>query len=300
MDHRVIAVIFLLAIVVVVAYYLLTAGKLRLATVGRFHPIQVEPSAKPFFATTADLVMANSAPPSRPDEMVVREWKDGRATLIVRERSGRGCASGQLIVWSSKKKKRIQDSLYDLGQLKLEGKAFGEAMVEEFLELAQKRLQELGIQGAQLKTKRKRAKGGSDAAMEVAAASVPALPEAQAPLPEAAAAPMGEAATPPGAAALAEPAATPCKYPSVSRGVILKIGMMDRIGQGGDEIQCFGVLLKTPEGIVDPVWGTHLRTTLREVGAGVGDRVEIVKVGRKTIDQGKAPMNLYQVTKLSQ
>jgi hypothetical protein len=30
----------------------------------------------------------------------------------------------------------------------------------------------------------------------------------------------------------------------------------------------------------------------------VGDYVEILKIGRKTVEKGKAPMNLYQIAKI--
>lgn len=293
MDYRFVQFFFIAQVAIAVLYYLSSNNLFGTLWVrSRSLWMRVRPPRAVSVIQTK-IVMPNSAPPIRVDAMAVREWNDGRVTLIVRERSHRKCATGHLLIWSSKNNRRIQDSQYDLGQITLEGDGLPESRIEEFLELAQQRLLALGTQGAETKAKRKRKKGGSDVAVQAAAVTA-----SVAELPAAAIAPA-EAETPPGETALAEPAATRCRYPSVSRGTILKIGMMPRTGGSGEEIECFGVQLKTSEGIIDPVWGTHLRTTLREAGAGVGDRVEIVKVGRKVIEAGRAPMNLYSVTKLA-
>lgn len=53
------------------------------------------------------------------------------------------------------------------------------------------------------------------------------------------------------------------------------------------------------EGIEDAVFGANLRGALREANATIGDSVEILKIGRKTIDSKKAPMNLFKVAKLA-
>ena len=52
-------------------------------------------------------------------------------------------------------------------------------------------------------------------------------------------------------------------------------------------------------GIEDAVFGANLRGALRDVEASIGDSVEILKIGRKTIDPTKAPMNLFKVAKLA-
>ncbi len=87
------------------------------------------------------------------------------------------------------------------------------------------------------------------------------------------------------------------RFPSVYRGIIKEIGMMTQ-NKDGREFETFGVRFKTQEGVVDAVFGVNLREALRDAKADVGDQVEILKIGRKTITKGKAPMNLFKIAKL--
>src|SRR5574337_1322308 len=82
------------------------------------------------------------------------------------------------------------------------------------------------------------------------------------------------------------------RFPSVYRGVITEVGMMMQ-SKDSREFETFGVRYRTQEGIVEAVFGANLRTALQEANAAVGDEVEILKIGRKTIEKGKAPMNLF-------
>lgn len=77
----------------------------------------------------------------------------------------------------------------------------------------------------------------------------------------------------------------------------LEEASLPKAGKEGD-IERYGVRYRTPEGLEEVVWGGDLRTAFNDSGAGVNDEVEILKIGRKTIEKGKAPMNLYKVRKL--
>jgi hypothetical protein len=68
----------------------------------------------------------------------------------------------------------------------------------------------------------------------------------------------------------------------------------------GIPFDIFGVRLRTQDDIVQEVFGAQLQSALREACARVGDSVEIIKLGTKDFHNKKAPMNLYQVTKLLQ
>lgn len=87
------------------------------------------------------------------------------------------------------------------------------------------------------------------------------------------------------------------KFPLTYRGIIKEVGMMKQCKEGR-EFQTFGVKVETLEGPVDVILGADLRQALHEASAGVGDQVEILKIGRKTVEAGKAPMNLFKVVKL--
>jgi hypothetical protein len=74
--------------------------------------------------------------------------------------------------------------------------------------------------------------------------------------------------------------------------------MMTR-SKDGREFQIFGVFLETQEGKTESIYGANLRIALRDAKVVVGDRVEIVKIGRRTVEEGKAPMNLFKVYKIA-
>jgi hypothetical protein len=214
-----------------------------------------------------------------PSPLVVRELDKGKATLMVRHRPGKGCTA-HMIVWSSRKNVRIEDSHYDLGII--EGESIGDAIMESFISAAQAKMSELVEKGR----KRKRA---SRKVEEAPAEPVPAVDAAPTPEPEPTT--VVEDSLEP------ESAIKVLRFPSVYRGEVLEIGMLPKPTLDG-VINKFGVRYRTPEGVEDVVWGSNLRAAFREAGAAVGDLVEILKIGRKTVEEGKAPMNLYKVAKL--
>ncbi|MBE7540631.1 MAG: hypothetical protein HS122_19760 [Opitutaceae bacterium] len=87
------------------------------------------------------------------------------------------------------------------------------------------------------------------------------------------------------------------RVPTVTRGMILEIGFMKR-AMSDREISQFGVRYRTTEGVEDVVWGVDLKRALKEAEATVGDKVEILKVGRKVVEEGRAPMNLWKIAKI--
>ena len=215
-----------------------------------------------------------------------------KATLIVRHRARKQACTGLLLIWSGAKRKRISDSFYDLGIVQAE--EVTEAVVEEFMAMSVTRLDELATAG--------RKKRKTEAAEEVAVQQQEVV---------AAVAETTSVETAPAASVedtVQDPVAVDDspresvklrKFPDLFRGIIKEVGMM-RQNKNGREFDTFGVVIETQEGIVEAVFGAHLRTALREANASVGDPVEILKIGRKTIEKGRAPMNLFQVAKLQQ
>lgn len=222
--------------------------------------------------------------------LVVRHLTD-KATLLIRPRGRKKVVTAHLMVWSGAKRKRINDSMYDLGAIP--GVEAGEDVIEEFIGIAKSRLEELATAGRRM---RKAAK-----AVEVAVEQTVVAAE-QAAEPAPAETPVAEVVTqaveqevvvdetPPGKTKL-------LKFPALYKGVITEIGMMPQ-SKDGREFDTFGVRFRTLDGIEDAVFGANLRVALRKAGASVGDNVEIVRLGRKTIDPNKAPMNLYSIAKL--
>lgn len=98
-------------------------------------------------------------------------------------------------------------------------------------------------------------------------------------------------------AVTSEPAIKRSKTPAVYRGTILQMGKMPRT-QGDQTINMYGVRYRNDEGVEDTIWGIHLRSELKAAGAGTGDCVEITKIGRKVLEEGKAPMGVFEVKKL--
>jgi hypothetical protein len=226
-----------------------------------------------------------------PEQLVVRHLNAGRATLMVRHRARMRACTAHLVIWSGKKKRRIQDSYYDLGIIQANG--IGHDIVEQFLGIAQEKIGSLTATGTQ--KQRRRRKSAAESAPEASL-------EAEAQASRSADAGQPAAASNEPAVSVEEnqepdPAVKMKRFPSVYRGVVLEMGMMPRAVNGG-EITCFGVRYRTAEGVVDVVWGNNLRTAFRDAKAGLGDEVEIVKIGRKTVEERKAPMNLYKVAKI--
>lgn len=221
--------------------------------------------------------------------LIVRHLTD-KATLLVRHRATKQACTAHLIIWSGAKRRSISDSYYDLGVIK--DVAPTEETVEQFLALAKERLDELAQAG---KRKRKAAKETKQEVVEATEAVESAPVETPAELPEQVVVVPPTVVmedTPPESIKLK-------RFPSVYRGVIKEVGMMKQ-NKGDREFDTFGVRYTTQEGVVEAVFGANLRTALREAKADVGDHVEILKIGRKTIEKGKAPMNLFKVAKLVQ
>lgn len=221
--------------------------------------------------------------------LIVRHLTD-KATLLVRHRATKQACTAHLIIWSGAKRKSISDSYYDLGVIK--DVAPTDETVEQFMALANERLVELAQAG---KRKRKAAKEVTQEVVEATEAVESAPVETPAAQPDQVVVVPPTVVmedTPPESIKLK-------RFPSVYRGIITEVGMMKQ-NKGEREFDTFGVRYTTQEGVVEAVFGANLRTALREAKADVGDHVEILKIGRKTIEKGKAPMNLFKVAKLAQ
>lgn len=224
------------------------------------------------------------------DELVVHHLKG--ATMLIRERSHRGVATGQLVVWGSVnakgkgkgKGKAVRDSFYELGATKCE--SVDQKIVDEFLALANAQIAELS------KPRTRAAKKSVEASVAVPAEAVPAI------APVAVATPVVNDAVSVEDNGDMGPAVKIKRNPPLYRGVILKMGMMKRIDARNKEFDCYGVMYRTPEGAEAFAWGVDLKTKLREAEADVGDLVEMCKFGQEQTEPGRAPKNLYNVRKL--
>lgn len=212
------------------------------------------------------------------EHMITRElnWNKGEQTLIMRERRRQNCYTGHLIIWSGRKKRaKFKDCYFDLGVISLDdGNSVGE-VVAAFIDTAKEVLRNL----PETRTRRKSVKTDQEAkaASELSpkAHQEPAAVAAQPVAPEAA---HGTVKLKP--------------FPAIFRGVIEEMGHRLK----GDA-SVYGVLLTTDEGKQDELFGSALEEALRCANAGLGDHVEIIKTGRKFIEKGKAPMNLFTVSK---
>jgi len=216
------------------------------------------------------------------------------ATLMVRYRHRKQACTAHLIVWSGSKRKGYSDSYFDLGLI--EGQELTDQVIEQALALATQQLVDLAEKGKRKRRETKNQKQAAavaevvvaevaEAPAEVAVVATPAVVEQKAEVP-----PVVVEDTPPESIKLK-------RFPSVYRGVIKEIGMMPQNKEGRD-FETYGVRFETQEGIVDAVFGVNLREALRDAKANVGDQVEILKIGRKTITKGRAPMNLFKIAKL--
>lgn len=226
--------------------------------------------------------------------LFVRHLTD-MATLMVRYRHRKQACTAHLIVWSGSKRKGYSDSYFDLGLI--EGQELTEQVIEQALALAKQQLVDLAEKGKRKRRESKKQKQETAAIAEVAVVEVAEAPAdvavVAAPVvveQKAEVTPVVVEDTPPESIKLK-------KFPSVYRGIIKEIGMMTQ-NKDGREFETFGVRFETQEGIVDAVFGVNLREALRDAKADVGDQVEILKIGRKTITKGKAPMNLFKIAKL--
>lgn len=231
-----------------------------------------------------------------PATMTVREVKHSNGaegSVIVRVRASKNAVTGMLIIWSGKnkkaKKRKGSDSIYDLGAI--DGTAITDAIVSTMVAEAQRKLDELA-------NPRKVVEQSADVPATVI--SLPVVDPAPVQVAVASpAAPATETST-----VVTEdvgskdPAIKLRRHPAIYRGEVVEVGVMERaIGRG--IIDQFCVKYKTAEGVEDAVWGSDLKRALDDAKAKVGDYIEILKIGRKVVEEGKAPMNMYKVHKLS-
>lgn len=85
--------------------------------------------------------------------------------------------------------------------------------------------------------------------------------------------------------------------PIVTKGELVRASKMAKEGaEPGKTV--YGAIVRKDDGTETTLWGAGLKTEIAKAGAKVGDQLEIIKLGRKTIEEGKGPMNVYKVTKL--
>lgn len=193
----------------------------------------------------------------------------GQAATLFVEQLEQGLVSANLVLWKPSEDKtgvRTQDK--QLSLCMFPGSKIEHQMIDDAVALAQAKLASLRVDEV------------------VDPTTAPATFEAQASNDSVMAAPQA-----------ADQNVKLFKMPQVSRGTIIEMGKMDR-PRGDATIRMYGVKFRTEDGSIGEQWGDNLRTELRAADAKVGDVVEIIKLGRKTIEAGKAPMSLYKVTKL--
>lgn len=205
-----------------------------------------------------------------------------QATLVMLERPSRGCVDTRLIVWSAEEGgKKVQQKYLELGMLP--GSRIESDLVTRAIALAKIKLDELD--------------GKAPAAADVEAAKPVEEQESQFAKPaksKKAKASMVEQTN-----EEQDPQIKLLKKPVSHRGIVLQMGMMPRALDSGER-PCYGVRYRTEEGVEDVLWGVGLRTEFTAAKVGIGDHVEILKIGRKVMEEGKAPMNLYRVTKFDE
>ena len=206
----------------------------------------------------------------QPEPLIVKHLDEGRSTLLIRRRERRGVVTGQLLVWSGAKRKKVQDSLYDLGVIKA-AQATDE-VIERFVADALNMLFDLKNAGRRRKKEQR-----AGAIEEVVVAQV------------------DRSEQPPVVAD--ESLKGSHSFPDVYRGVITSMGFAPR-SHGDRTIEAFGITYLSEDGEKLDLTGSHLRTALKEAGAEEGDKVEIVKVGKKTMGKGLSPMQLFRVAKI--
>lgn len=85
--------------------------------------------------------------------------------------------------------------------------------------------------------------------------------------------------------------------PFVVKGELLRASKMAKDG-ATDGKTVYGAIVRQDDGKETTLWGAGLKVEIAKAGVKPGDQVEIIKLGRKTIEEGKAPMNVYKVSKL--
>lgn len=226
-----------------------------------------------------------------PAAMAVRDIQDGKGTVIIRYRVRRKLITAHLIVWAGKKRKKCEDSYYDLG-------VFNAFEVSE--EIIAQAVEEANSKMAELARPRKAASAKAETTEQAVNSTVNKQVAVEQSV-------VDQSATTPTVVADAntvtvddgdhQPVIRMKKVPTVFRGIIVESGMMKR-PLDDKIIDSFGIRYKTPEGFEDAVWGVDLKRAMESARVSVGDYVEILKIGRKTVEKGKAPMNLYQIAKI--
>ena len=95
-------------------------------------PVEVEPVEVESVEVEPEIVAS---------PLVVKQLNQGRASLILRYRARKQACTAMLIIWSGAKRRRVQDSYYDLGIIARN--RVDDWVVDQFMGLAQTKLVEL-------------------------------------------------------------------------------------------------------------------------------------------------------------
>lgn len=256
---------------------------------GKLLPRKQAATPATFVTETAEV----ADPAYEPQPLVTRDIGEGKATLLVRYRSRHKKVTAHMIIWAGKRKKRLEDSYYDLGSfdatevtLDIIAKATAEA-TNKLAELARPRSRKVAVEGMEAVVDLLATTDFASAEVPMPAAIEPAVQTKHSASAAVEVEENGEH----------QAAITLKKTPQVFRGIVIESGVMERALQD-KIIKSFGVRYRTPEGVEDAVWGVDLKRAMASASVAVGDHVEILKIGRKTVEKGKAPMNLYQIAKI--
>lgn len=226
---------------------------------------------------------------------ISRNWGNGtEATVVLRAHPEKKLVTVQLIVWASKpaktrrsKPKRVQQLYVELGVLP--ACRITENEVSLAMEMAEAKLREAGLTGLPTAKKAEAAAAiETPHGAEVTGAHMTTSGELSVP----------GAEVPTVQADAKETGVKMKRYPSLYRGVVLELGMMPRKTEDEGTVQLYGVKVRTDCDAEDIAWGSDLKRAFSDAQAGPGDYVEIVKVGRRLMQPGKAPKNLYRVQKV--
>lgn len=213
-----------------------------------------------------------------PSPLAVREIGMGKATVLVRYRESKKTATANLIIWAGKRK-GLHDSYYDLGARP--ATALGDKIVADFVQLGREKLAELEALGTAKRASRKRA---------VQVPVTQAVPAEQTVAKE----PVQTATTDDAP----QPSVVRKSFPSITRGALMHIGPLDKVA-GEKTKKVYGVVVQEEDrGTLVTLWGSDLKRHVEKLGLKLGEKVEIIKLGRQILDPNKAPMNLYAVAKL--
>lgn len=258
-------------------------------------PAQEQPPVVvPFVA--APMASLAEKPDFTPSPLVVRDLDDHKATLLVRYRQRRKQATAHLIVWAGKRKRNMQDSYYDL--VTQSADSLSEEIIEKFVDAAMCKLDELKEAGK----RNRQAKPSAVAATIETPVLVLPVSEMIDKFVDTSLDQMDERRL----ASRAEPSTAGIgdgagvvklrKYPNSVEGIYLESGMLPNDNAGKPT---YGIKLRNPVSGIEIVrYGVHLKLAIEEAKAKPGDLVKVDKVGRKTMDADRAPMNLYEVVVL--